>query len=226
MTTTRPLSMFAPLLRVKSVLSALARCCLYSEREQSLRQSQREVVLSGAQLIQALVLINDSKSAASQDDEVVFFHGDGHSGIGWYAYSGNKHDEGVIYLDGDIFTPTDCARTRALSTPQTSPIVRRDIYIENVRDHRHTGTVLSEDVQARLAKVNAARRALNNIGLRIVSQTVVPPDRGTPMIDLGPISVQVSNQLLGMADGSTYIFSTTATRAHISGVRVHWMIEQ
>lgn len=90
----------------------------------------------------------------------------------------------------------------------------------------HKPAILTLDIQARLATINAACRELRKLGLRIVDQDVAPNDEGRPVVNLGAILPDLADQLIGIADGSTRNASTQWHSASLFGVRAVWTTPQ
>lgn len=90
----------------------------------------------------------------------------------------------------------------------------------------HRPAILTLDIQARLATINAACRELRKLGLRIVDQDVAPNDEGRPVVNLGPILPDQADQLIHMAGGSTRNSATQWHSASVFDVRAVWTIPQ
>lgn len=90
----------------------------------------------------------------------------------------------------------------------------------------HKPAILTLDIQARLATINAACRELRKLGLRIQDQDVAPNDDGAPLVDLGPILPHQAEQVISAAGGSTHNAATQRHSASVFGVRAIWTIPQ
>lgn len=90
----------------------------------------------------------------------------------------------------------------------------------------HKPAVLTLDLQARLATINAACRELRKMGLRIVDQDVTPNDDGCPVVSLGPILPDLADVVISISGGSTRNSATHWHSASALGVRVVWTLPQ
>lgn len=84
--------------------------------------------------------------------------------------------------------------------------------------------VLTLDLGARLALVNGALRALRRLGIVAVALDLHPLDDGPSRIDLGVISRQQADHVLGAADASTRDTDRQLYSASAYGVRLVWGI--
>lgn len=84
--------------------------------------------------------------------------------------------------------------------------------------------VLTLDMRARLALINGALRALRGLGVMVAALDLHPLAQGLPRIDLGVISRQQADQVLGVADASTRDTDRQLYSATAYGVRLVWGI--
>lgn len=85
-------------------------------------------------------------------------------------------------------------------------------------------SVLTLDLRARLALINGALRTLRGLGVMVAALDLHPLDQGLPRIDLGVISRQQADQVLGVADASTRDTNRQLYSASAYGVRLVWGI--
>lgn len=90
----------------------------------------------------------------------------------------------------------------------------------------HAPVILTQDVQTRLATMNAASRQLRKLGLRVVEQQVVPEDNGCPVVDVGQLPSYMAERLIGVAGGSTHNAAACQHSAQVFGVRIIWTTSQ
>lgn len=85
-------------------------------------------------------------------------------------------------------------------------------------------SVLTSDMCARLVLVNGALRALRKLGIVALALDLHPLDDGQSRIDLGVISRQQADRVLGVADASTRDTARQLYSASAYGVRLVWGI--